>query len=90
MTVFYVTVNRPGYSPESDPCGCETLADAREVIASELRHTAETHLDDDEDAEDAFAKLAAVIADDVAALKPGESILFAGYAHSITESDEAF
>lgn len=84
MTVFYVTVNQPGYSPESDPIGCETLADARECVESEIMCTDETVGSWDGRA---FARSEALEA--AATLKAGESILFAGYVHSITESAEA-
>lgn len=85
MTVYYVTVNRPGYSPEGEPIGCETLADARDVMNSELQVTADS-------TEPATGKRDALCAalDDVDTLQPGHSITFAGYVHTITESADAF
>lgn len=85
MTVFYVSVNQPGYSPESEPIGCETLDDARDVVHSELHLSAEST-----PAEAGKRDALCAALDAVATLQPGESITFAGYAHSISESAEAF
>ena len=81
MTVYYVTVNKPGYLPEGEPIGCETLADARDALASEINTTADALGTDDGRAE---------AWDDTRRAQPGDSVMFAGYAHSIAESDEAF
>lgn len=81
MTVYYVTVNKPGYSPEGEPIGCETLEDARDALASEINTTADAVGTDDGRAQ---------AWNDAGEAQPGESIMFAGYAHTITESADTF
>lgn len=90
MTVYYVTVNRPGFLPDSDPVGCESLDDARDTLASEILYTDENiYPDPDLDAvAHAIARAEALAAAET--LEPGQSVTFAGYAYSITESAEAF
>ena len=90
MTCYLVTVNRPGFLPDSDPVGCESLDDAREALASEILYTDETTgPDPDRDAvAHAIATAEALAAAET--LEPDQSVTFAGYAYSITESAEAF
>lgn len=95
MTCFYITVNRPGFLPDDmgDALGCETLDDAREALASEIARTEEESFwRDDSYQPDVVAGAIALAEalDTAATLQPGESVLFAGFAHSITESAEAF
>lgn len=86
MTVYYVTVNQPGYMPESDPIGCETLDDARACLESEIWRTADAaHLEVPSDDELTRALQASRGAE------PNQTIAFAGYAHTITvDHSEAF
>ncbi len=90
MTCFYIIVNRPGFLPDGmgEGVGCESLDDARDALASEICRTAEQCHGDSDPVESAIEEAEALAAAE--SLMPGESVLFAGLAHSITESDEAF